>query len=136
MVPKFEESRLKPESGTVAGIQWGGSRAETLVRCIDTRGVVRRTATVYYGQSSTFGRPSTGSSKAAFHWFFFLQPGELVEKLLAANPDVFLDATLIRMAGSLDALHPAALADCRAAFRRPEVRAAIVKDYRIIRRWK
>jgi haloacetate dehalogenase len=68
-------------------------------------------------------------AKAAFHWFFFLQPGELVEKLLAANPDVFLDATLIRMAGSLDALHPAVLADYRAAFRRPEVRAAIIKDY-------
>jgi haloacetate dehalogenase len=68
-------------------------------------------------------------AKAAFHWFLFLQPGELAEKLLGTNPDVFLEATLIRMAGSLDTLHPAALADYRAAFRRPEVRAAIIKDY-------
>ena len=68
-------------------------------------------------------------AKAAFHWFFFLQPGELVQKLLGADPDVFLEATLIRMAGSLDALHPAALAEYRAAFRRPEVRAAMIKDY-------
>jgi haloacetate dehalogenase len=68
-------------------------------------------------------------AKAAFHWFLFLQPGELVETLLAADPDAFLDATLSRMAGSLEALHPAALADYRAAFRRPEVRAAMIKDY-------
>jgi haloacetate dehalogenase len=68
-------------------------------------------------------------AKGAFHWFLFLQPGELVETLLAADPDVFLDATLSRMAGSLDALHPAALADYRAAFGRPEVRAAMIKDY-------
>jgi haloacetate dehalogenase len=68
-------------------------------------------------------------AKGAFHWFLFLQPGELVETLLAADPDVFLDATLTRMAGSLEALHPAALADYRAAFRRPEVRAAMIKDY-------
>jgi haloacetate dehalogenase len=68
-------------------------------------------------------------AKGAFHWFLFLQPRELVETLLAADPDAFLDATLSRMAGSLEALHPAALADYRAAFRRPKVRAAMIKDY-------
>jgi haloacetate dehalogenase len=52
-----------------------------------------------------------------------------VETLLAADPDIFLDATLSRMAGSLGALHPAALADYRAVFRRPKVRAAMIKDY-------
>ena len=68
-------------------------------------------------------------SKGAFHWFLFLQPAGLVETLLAADPDMFLDATLTGMAGSLDKLHPAALADYRAAFRRPSVRAAMIKDY-------
>ncbi len=68
-------------------------------------------------------------AKGAFHWFLFLQPSALVETLLAADPDAFLDATLTHMAGTLDKLHPAALADYRAAFRRPSVRAAIIKDY-------
>ena len=68
-------------------------------------------------------------AKGAFHWFLFLQPSGLVETLLAADPDAFLDATLTHMAGSLDKLHPAALADYREAFRRPSVRAAIIKDY-------
>lgn len=68
-------------------------------------------------------------AKSAFHWFLLLQPPELVEKLLGADPDAFLDVTLTHMAGSLDTLHPAALADYRVAFRRPEVRAAMIKDY-------
>ena len=37
-------------------------------------------------------------AKGAFHWFFFLQPGDLPERLLAADPDAFLDATLNQMA--------------------------------------
>jgi len=68
-------------------------------------------------------------AKSAFHWFLLLQPRELVEKLLSADPDAFLDATLVRMAGSLESLHPAALEDYRVAFRRPEVRAAMIMDY-------
>ena len=68
-------------------------------------------------------------AKGAFHWFLFLQPADVVERLLAGDPDAFLDAALTQMAGGLDKLHPAALADYRAAFRRPSVRAAIIKDY-------
>ena len=69
-------------------------------------------------------------AKSSFHWFLFLQPDHLVEPLLAADPDLFLDTTLTAMAGSLDALHPAALVDYRNAFRRPTVRAAMIEDYR------
>lgn len=66
----------------------------------------------------------------AFHWFLFLQEERLVETLLAADPQAFIDITLKHMAGGLDRLHPAALADYRAAFARSSVRAAILKDYR------
>ena len=69
-------------------------------------------------------------AKWAFHWFFFLQPGDLPERLLAADPDAFLDATLSHMAGGIDTLHPAAVADYRAAFRQPSVRNAMIQDYR------
>jgi haloacetate dehalogenase len=101
-----------------------------------------RLALDYPGQVSSFSslavvpildvRPAVdwAFAKAAFHWFLLLQSSELVEKLLGADPDTFLDAMLIGMAGSLDTLHPVALADYRAAFRRPEVRAAMIKDYR------
>lgn len=69
-------------------------------------------------------------ASGAFHWFLLLQPGDLPERLLAADPDAFLDASLTGAAGLLDRLHPAALADYRAAFRRPSVRAAMIADYR------
>jgi haloacetate dehalogenase len=69
-------------------------------------------------------------AKAAFHWFLFLQPGDLAERLLAADPDAFLDATLNQMAGGIEKLHPAAVADYREAFRKVSVRDAMIKDYR------
>jgi haloacetate dehalogenase len=69
-------------------------------------------------------------AKSAFHWFFFLQPGDLPERLLAADPDIFLDATLDHMAGGIENLHPAAVADYRTAFRQASVRNAIIEDYR------
>jgi haloacetate dehalogenase len=68
-------------------------------------------------------------AKGAFHWFLFLQPGDLPETLLRSDPDAFLDAALKQMI-SLDKLHPVALADYRAAFRRPSVRSAMIRDYR------
>ncbi len=66
----------------------------------------------------------------AFHWFLLAQPADLPERLLAADPQGFLDATLIRMAGGLDAFDPQALATYRRAFATPSVRAAICGDYR------
>jgi haloacetate dehalogenase len=41
-------------------------------------------------------------AKGAFHWFLFAQPGDLPERMLAADPDAFLDATLNQMAGGIE----------------------------------
>ncbi|WP_246515461.1 alpha/beta fold hydrolase [Bradyrhizobium diversitatis] len=69
-------------------------------------------------------------AKGAFHWFLFLQPGDLPERMLAADPDAFLEATLNQMAGGIEKLHPAAVADYREAFREKSVRQAMIEDYR------
>jgi len=69
-------------------------------------------------------------ARGAFHWFLFLQPGDLPERMLASDPDAFLDATLNQMAGGIEKLHPAAVAAYREAFRLPSVRAAMIEDYR------
>lgn len=69
-------------------------------------------------------------ARSAFHWFMFLQPGSLPEELLSADPDGFLDATLVHMAGAIERLHPTAVSDYREAFRKPSVRSAMIKDYR------
>jgi len=66
----------------------------------------------------------------AWHWFFLAQPGDLPERMLAADPDAYLDAALAKMAGGLERIDPLALDAYRTAFRSPHVRHAICEDYR------
>ncbi|MBP2301177.1 alpha/beta fold hydrolase [Azospirillum picis] len=66
----------------------------------------------------------------AFHWFFLSQEADLPERLLAADPDAFIDAALARMAGGLESIEPDALDAYRTAFRDPAVRHAMCEDYR------
>lgn len=66
----------------------------------------------------------------AWHWFFLAQPGDLPERMLAADPDAYLDTALAKMAGGLDRIDPLALDAYRTAFRSPHVRHAMCEDYR------
>lgn len=66
----------------------------------------------------------------AYHWFLFAQPYDLPERLLAAEPGFFLDWTLRKMTRFRDRLSPLAVEAYHAAFRRPEVRHAMMEDYR------
>jgi len=65
-----------------------------------------------------------------FHWFLFAQDPDLPERLLAVDPDAFIDRALATMAGGLEKVDPAALEAYRLAFRDPAVRHAICEDYR------
>jgi haloacetate dehalogenase len=66
----------------------------------------------------------------AYHWFLFAQPYDLPERLLAGDPDFFLDWALRKMTRFRDRLSPQAVAAYTAAFRRPQVRHAMMEDYR------
>ncbi|MET0984751.1 MAG: alpha/beta hydrolase [Steroidobacteraceae bacterium] len=66
----------------------------------------------------------------AYTWFLLAQPYDLPERLIGSDPDFFLNVSLTRMAGGLDKLHPEALENYRAAFRRESVRHAMCEDYR------
>jgi haloacetate dehalogenase len=66
---------------------------------------------------------------AAYHWYLLAQPHDFPERLIGADPDYFLDATLERMALVPDA-YADALGAYREAFRRSEVRHAMCQDYR------
>jgi len=66
----------------------------------------------------------------AWHWFFLAQPGDLPERMLAADPDAYLDTALASMAGGLERIDPLALDAYRTAFRDPRVRHAMCEDYR------
>ncbi|HKU96278.1 MAG TPA: alpha/beta hydrolase [Vineibacter sp.] len=65
-----------------------------------------------------------------YHWFLFAQPYDLPERLVGADPDYFLDWTLRKMTRGRSFLAPEAVAEYRRCFRRPEVRHAMMEDYR------
>ena len=69
----------------------------------------------------------------AYHWFLFAQPFDLPERLIGADPDYFLDWTLKRMVMDTSCLATEAVAEYRRCFRRPEVRHAMMEDYRAAR---
>lgn len=67
-----------------------------------------------------------------FHWFFLAQPAPLPERMIAADPDLWLETLLARWSGTGD-LTPfdgQALAAYRAAFRDPATIHASCEDYR------
>ena len=66
----------------------------------------------------------------AFHWFLFAQPADLPERLLAADPDAFINAALKQMTQGREFVETAAMDAYRAAFRQPSVRLAMIEDYR------
>jgi haloacetate dehalogenase len=66
----------------------------------------------------------------AWHWFFLSQPADLPERMLAADPDAFIERSLAKTAGGLDRIDPVALDAYRRAFRNPDVRHAMCEDYR------
>ena len=65
-----------------------------------------------------------------FWWFFLIQPFDLPERMIGADPDHFLDRHLagqIKVDGSLD---PRVVAEYRRCYRDPATRHAICEDYR------
>jgi haloacetate dehalogenase len=74
--------------------------------------------------ADVFARVDATFARAAWHWFFLAQPGDLPEKLIAADPDAFF----LRGTGGI--FTPEARAAYRAAYTRPTVVHAMCQDYR------
>lgn len=66
----------------------------------------------------------------AFHWFLFAQKADLPERLLAADPDAFINSALENMTEGREFIEATVMDAYRAAFRKPSVRQAILEDYR------
>jgi haloacetate dehalogenase len=74
--------------------------------------------------ADVFARVDAAFARAAWHWFFLAQPGDLPERLIAADPDAFF------LRGAAPPFTLEALAAYRAAWSRPEVVHAMCQDYR------
>lgn len=65
-----------------------------------------------------------------FWWFFLIQPFDLPERMIAADPDHFLDRHLAGQVKIDGALDPRVVAEYRRCYRDPATRHAICEDYR------
>jgi haloacetate dehalogenase len=69
---------------------------------------------------------ATGS----YHWFFMIQPFDLPERLMGADPDYFISRKLAKTEQGLSFFGKEALADYMRCFRNPATIHAMCEDYR------
>ncbi len=67
---------------------------------------------------------------AYYHWFFFIQPADLPERLIAADPIGYLHSLLAGWGSGLGAFAPEALAEYERCFADADARHAMLEDYR------
>ena len=66
----------------------------------------------------------------SWHWFFNIQPYDLPERMMGADPDWFIEKKLAKTKQGLSFFDPAALAEYNRCFRNPETIHAVCEDYR------
>jgi haloacetate dehalogenase len=78
-----------------------------------------------------FSAVDKAMATGTFHWFFLIQPYDLPERLIGAEPEYFLRTMLARWSGKgLDAFSPEALSEYVRCFRDPATIHATCEDYR------
>jgi haloacetate dehalogenase len=66
----------------------------------------------------------------SWHWFFMIQPYDLPERLMGADPEYYLRKKLAKTAQGLSFFDEAALAEYIRCFKNPETVHAMCEDYR------
>ncbi|HLJ62684.1 MAG TPA: alpha/beta hydrolase, partial [Stellaceae bacterium] len=85
--------------------------------CLDHANAVTKAALLDILPTATvFANTDKMLATRYFHWFFLIQPNALPERMIAANPDLWLDQLLGSWAGRADVFTPEALAHYRRAF--------------------
>jgi haloacetate dehalogenase len=66
----------------------------------------------------------------SWHWFFNIQPYDLPERMMGADPDWFIEKKLAKTKQGLSFFDSRALAEYKRCFRNPDTIHAICEDYR------
>ena len=77
-----------------------------------------------------YERTDMAFATAYYHWFFLIQPYDLPERLIGADPDYYMDRKTGAWGGNTDHFDPGALEAYKAAFRDPATIHASCEDYR------
>lgn len=99
--------------------------------CLDHPDKVERAAILdIIPQHHLFNNVTRQWATASYHWFFMIQPFDLPERLMSADPDYFITRKLAKTAQGLSFFGPEALAEYRRCFRNPATVHAMCEDYR------
>jgi haloacetate dehalogenase len=113
----------------LAGHDRGGRVAHRL--CVDHPDAVERVAVLDISPTlAMFDRTNQAFATAYYHWFFLVQPFDLPERLIGADPVYYLRRKIGSWSGDLSLFDPRALAEYERAFRDPATIHASCEDYR------
>ncbi len=114
----------------LAGHDRGGRVAHRL--CLDHPDTVERVAVLDISPTRTmYAATDQGFATAYYHWFFLIQPYDLPEKLIGADPAYYLRWKLKGWGSAgADFFDPRALAEYERCFRDPATIHATCEDYR------
>ena len=113
----------------VVGHDRGGRVAHRLA--LDHPSAVERLAVLDIAPTITmYANTNRAFAEAYYHWFFLIQPFDLPERLIGADPEYFLRWTLAAWSKVKDAIDEKAFAAYLEAFQGPEAIHAACEDYR------
>ena len=99
--------------------------------CLDHPDAAERAAVLDIAPTaSMYACTNKAFATAYFHWFFLIQPHDLPERLIGADPDHWLDRLLGNWSRKPGVFTEAALAEYRRCFRNPAGITATCEDYR------
>jgi haloacetate dehalogenase len=114
---------------SLVGHDRGGRVAHRL--CLDHPDAVSRVAVLDIAPTATmYGRTDMRFASAYYHWFFLIQPFDLPERLIGADPDYYMSRKMALAAKEAGVFTDEALAEYKRCFRDPATIHASCEDYR------
>ncbi len=99
--------------------------------CLDHPGKVQRAAILdIIPQHYLYSHINKEWATFSWHWFFNIQPFDLPERMMGADPDWFIEKKLAKTKQGLSFFGKEALAEYKRCFRNPATIHAICEDYR------
>jgi len=81
-------------------------------------------------QHHLFTHVTKAWATSSYHWFFMMQPFDLPERLMSADPDFYITKKLAKTAQGLSFFGREALEEYKRCFRNPATVHAMCEDYR------
>jgi haloacetate dehalogenase len=120
---------LGHERFRLAGHDRGGRVAHRL--CVDFPDAVERVAFLDIAPTrAMYAKTDRAFATAYYHWFFLIQPFDLPERLVGADPRYYLRRKIGSWSGGLSYFDPRALAEYERCFADPRAIHASCEDYR------